>query len=191
MQMMIPVFGKHLFSDKLKYMSKRTALFVVSSVLLTAIIGAATYTNYRRYKDIDRTKIPEKVETAKAFQKWITNAKNKKLELSADDFVMVEENEIYNTKWMSVYNIDEPGVADEDPVHNPRRESDDEGHSRIVSRLPPPWGCFRDTPQEFTGTKITVRTSSAGVPGGLQYSSHAVLRSRSCPSRAAQAARAS
>ena len=94
------------------HMCKRTALFVVSSILLTASIVTATYTNYRKYKDIDRTKIPEKVEASKAFQKWITNAKNKKLELSADDFAMVEENEIYNTKWMSVYNIDEPGVSE-------------------------------------------------------------------------------
>lgn len=75
-------------------------------------IGAATYVNYRRDKDVDRTKIPQKLELSKPFQKWITNLKNKGLNIEADEFRLKEENEIYNSQWMTVYNIDDTGIMD-------------------------------------------------------------------------------
>lgn len=79
-------------------------------VLLTLTIAGATYVNYRQDKDVDRTKIPAKLENSKGFQKWITNLKNKGLNIEADEFRLREENEIYNTKWMTVYNIDDSNV---------------------------------------------------------------------------------
>lgn len=92
---------------------KSNLVFALSTALLTAIIAGATYVNYRQDKDIDRTKLPEKLETSKGFQKWITNLKNHDLIIEADEFRLQEENEIYNTKWMTVYNIDEPGVKEQ------------------------------------------------------------------------------
>ncbi len=91
----------------------KNILFAVSTIFLIATIAGATYINYRQDKDVDRTKLPEKVELNKNFAKWITNLKNKDLNISADDFTLIEENEIYNTKWMSVYNIDDAGIKEQ------------------------------------------------------------------------------
>jgi hypothetical protein len=75
-------------------------------------MGAAI--NINEQLSIDRSKLPEKVEEEKGFQRWITNLKNKGLDfVDADEFTLVEENEIYNTKWMEVYSFDEPGRQEE------------------------------------------------------------------------------
>lgn len=88
-------------------------VFAASCVLLLLTVLGATYLNYRQDKDIDRTKLPLKVEESKGFQKWITNLKNKGFTIEADEFKLLEENEIYNTKWMSVYNLEDPGVREQ------------------------------------------------------------------------------
>ncbi|MFA5776216.1 MAG: hypothetical protein WC988_01530 [Patescibacteria group bacterium] len=90
----------------MKRISKKVAFAVLTLFLLTTIAGA-TIVNYKQDKDIDRTKIPQKLELSKPFQKWITNLKNKGLIIEADEFRLKEENEIYNTSWMTVYNIDD------------------------------------------------------------------------------------
>lgn len=92
--------------------TKKSGFFLATVALALAVSGA-TFVNYRQDKAVDRTKLPEKVELNKSFQKWITNLKNKDLILEADDFRLKEENEIYNTKWMTVYNIDEAGVKEQ------------------------------------------------------------------------------
>jgi hypothetical protein len=93
----------------MKAISGKTA-FAISTIFLLITIFGATALNYKQDKDVDRTKIPRKLELNKSFQKWITNLKNRDLNLEADEFRLKEENEIYNTKWMTVYNIDDPGV---------------------------------------------------------------------------------
>lgn len=65
--------------------------------------------NVKQQLNTDRSKIPDKVEESRGFQRWITNLKNKDLDVGADDFRLVEENEIYNTKWMVVRSIDAKG----------------------------------------------------------------------------------
>ncbi len=90
----------------------KNTVFILATTLLSLTVIGATYVNYRQDKDVDRTKLPEKVELNKSFQKWITNLKNKGLTIEADEFRLIEENEIYNTKWMTVYNIDEEGVKE-------------------------------------------------------------------------------
>jgi len=87
--------------------------FGITTVLLIVTIAGAAAVNYKQDKDVDRTKIPEKLEAATPFQRWITNLKNKGLTVEADDFRLKEENEIYNTQWMTVYNIDDTGVMDQ------------------------------------------------------------------------------
>ena len=93
----------------MKIISKETA-FAITTLFLLATITGATALNYKQDKDVDRTKIPQKLELNKAFQKWITNLKNKDLIIEADEFRLKEENEIYNTQWMTVYNIDDTAV---------------------------------------------------------------------------------
>lgn len=75
--------------------------------LLFSLVAAGVYINVQKQLSIDQSKIPEKVETHDGFQRWITNLKNKGLDyVDADEFNLVEENEIYNTKWMKVYSTD-------------------------------------------------------------------------------------
>ena len=78
----------------------------VGLILLLTIAGV--YSNVIQQKAVDRSKIPEKVEEDGSFQRWITNLKNKGLDIEADEFRLKEENEIYNTRWMKVYSIDDP-----------------------------------------------------------------------------------
>lgn len=77
-------------------------------VLIFLLVAAGVVINVRQQLSIDRSKIPEKVEENKGFQRWITNVKNKGLDqINADEFRLIEENEIYNTKWMKVYSLDD------------------------------------------------------------------------------------
>ena len=92
-------------------LSKKIGFGVSTFFLVTVITGAAAL-NYKQDKDVDRTKIPSKLELAKPFQKWITNLKNKGLNIEADEFRLKEESEIYNSKWITVYNIDDVGILD-------------------------------------------------------------------------------
>jgi len=78
------------------------------------LVGLAAAINIHKQFSIDQSKLPKKVEEAKGFQRWITNLKNKGLEyVNADEFILVEENEIYHTKWMQVHSLDEEGRQEE------------------------------------------------------------------------------
>ena len=77
------------------------------------LVGAVVFLNLKKQAEIDKSKLPQKVELSKGFQRWITNLKNKEVNVAADDFRLYEETEIYNTKWIKVYSIDEPGKKEE------------------------------------------------------------------------------
>lgn len=81
--------------------------FYIYAVLLM-VVATATLNQIEK-QSIDQSKIPEKVEDSNGFQRWITNLKNKDFEIEADEFQLIEENEIYNTKWVKISSIDEPG----------------------------------------------------------------------------------
>jgi hypothetical protein len=83
----------------------RISLFLIAGIIVLTAIGV--YSNVRQQLANDFSKIPQKVELDRGFQRWITNLKNKGLEINADEFKMVEENEIYNSMWMKVYSIDD------------------------------------------------------------------------------------
>lgn len=89
---------------------KLSALIVF---LIFCLIGVGVYSNVMEQKSVDRSKIPPKVEDDSAFQRWITNLKNNDIKIAADDFRLLEEVEIYNTKWMKVYSIEEKGRQEE------------------------------------------------------------------------------
>ncbi len=91
---------KELF--KKKYLFETTTLLVIALCVLTGVIS-----NIQGQRAIDRSKLPEKVELNKNFQRWLTNLKNKDLPISADEFVFVEDAEIYNTKWIKVLSADD------------------------------------------------------------------------------------
>jgi hypothetical protein len=87
---------------------KLIPLLLVSGILGFVVLGAAS--NIQQQNAVDASKLPEKIEVNRYFQRWITNLKNKKLEIAADDFNLKEKNEIYNTKWVRIYSLDEPDV---------------------------------------------------------------------------------
>ena len=94
-------------------MSMRKKAVILSTIAIFVLVASTVYFNIAEQRAVDRSKIPEKVELSKGFQKWITNLKNKDFIIGADEFRLVEENEIYNTKWMKVNSIDEPGKKEE------------------------------------------------------------------------------
>jgi hypothetical protein len=77
------------------------------------LVGVGVYINVQKQDAIDHSKLPGKVELNRDFQRWITNLKNKGIEVGADDFQLLEENEIYNTKWIKIYSLDEEGRREE------------------------------------------------------------------------------
>jgi len=93
---------------------KRIKLEHVLVLLIFILVGFGVYINVQEQLSIDQSKLPEKVEEHKGFQRWITNLKNKGLDfVDADEFTLIEENEIYNTRWMQVYSLDEKGRQEE------------------------------------------------------------------------------
>ena len=82
---------------------------LLTGMLLTLII-LGVRSNILEQKAVDHSKLPEKVEENRGFQRWITNLKNKGFEIEADAFKLKEENEIYNLKWIKVYSADDEEI---------------------------------------------------------------------------------
>jgi hypothetical protein len=78
---------------------------IILFILLFALITLGAYSNYAEKKALDESKLPKYVEENNQFQKWITNHKNKDINLEADDFRLYEENEVYNSARIVVYPI--------------------------------------------------------------------------------------
>ncbi len=85
--------------------------FLLAGIILAAV-SVGVYSNIREQRNVDHSKIPEKVEMSKGFQRWVTNIKNKELPIDADQFRLREENEVYNSKWILVYSIEAPGMQE-------------------------------------------------------------------------------
>lgn len=90
----------------------KTDYIIFSVVILLVAFGVAI--NVNKQLSIDESKLPDKVEQSEGFQRWITNLKNKGLEqVDADEFRLLEKNEIYNTKWLKVYSADDMQKVEE------------------------------------------------------------------------------
>ena len=92
-------------------MSNKISILLV--ILLFAAVVVGVVSNIKEQNAVDDSKIPQKVEEDRGFQRWITNLRNKDIVIEADGFRLVEKNEIYNTKWMKVYSIEESGKQEE------------------------------------------------------------------------------
>lgn len=82
-------------------------LELVLIICIFLLISLGVYSNVRQQTTIDKSKLASEVENSKGFQRWITNLKNNDLDVSGDDFRLLEENEIYNTKWTKVTSLTE------------------------------------------------------------------------------------
>lgn len=92
-------------------MNKVFTIFLVLGIFVLVAVGVAS--NVREEGAVDASKLPQKIEENRFFQRWITNLRNKKLVLEADEFYLKEKNEIYNTKWVKVYSLDDEKVKEE------------------------------------------------------------------------------
>ncbi len=73
-------------------------------------VGLVVFFNINEQLSIDLSKIPTKLEENSKFQKWLTNAKNKEINVEADKFKFIEDSNIYNTIWTSTSSIDNDGA---------------------------------------------------------------------------------
>jgi hypothetical protein len=92
-------------------MSKKLTILVFS--LFATFVAMGVTSNILQQNAVDRSKLPIKIEQSKGFQRWITNLKNKNLDVGADDFRLQEEVELYNSKWTNVSSIEQPGKQEE------------------------------------------------------------------------------
>lgn len=89
-------------------MSMKKNLNMIFMAVIFISVGFGLYLNIAQQKAIDKSKLPKRVEEERMFQRWITNLKNHGLDIEADNFKLKEENEIYNTTWMTVKSADDP-----------------------------------------------------------------------------------
>jgi hypothetical protein len=86
---------------------------LILAALILIFVGLGVYANIQKQNAVDRSRLPQKVQMNRGFQRWLNNLKNKGIDLEADDFKLTEKDEIYNAKWMKVSSTDEPGKKDE------------------------------------------------------------------------------
>ena len=82
-------------------------LLFVSVIVLTAL-GVSI--NIIQQQQQDNSKLPSKIEDDIYYQRWVTNLKNKDFEIEAEEFELIEEEQIYNTKWIQLYSVDDEQI---------------------------------------------------------------------------------
>jgi hypothetical protein len=78
-------------------------LILTISLLIAGVISL----NISEQYSIDKTKLPIKLETHSRFQRWLSNLKDKGVDLEADKFTFLKDSNIYNTIWTSTISIDD------------------------------------------------------------------------------------
>lgn len=74
--------------------------------LIGILVAFGVAINIREQYSIDKTKLPTKLETNSKFRSWLSNLKDKGLDLDADNFNYIEENDIFNTLNLSTESLD-------------------------------------------------------------------------------------
>jgi len=85
----------------MKNLDKILVIFI--SILVATSISINLYKQY----SVDKTKVPNKLETNYRFQRWLSNLEEKDLKLEADNFKFLEDNNVYNSLWTSTSSIDD------------------------------------------------------------------------------------
>ena len=88
----------------------KTHLDKILLIFIFGLVSLTVYSNISEQMSIDKSKIPTKLEENSKFQKWLTNAKNKDIDVEADKFKFVEDSNIFNTIWTSTSSIDNEQV---------------------------------------------------------------------------------
>jgi hypothetical protein len=79
---------------------------VILTLLLFGGVVGTVVSNYAEEYAVDNSKLPDKVERSKEFQKWINNHK-KRFTLEADSFRFKEKNEFFNSAFITIKSSDD------------------------------------------------------------------------------------
>jgi len=90
-----------------RHMKKYLNVALVTIIFIAISFGL--YINVKKQSEVDRTRLPDKVALNRLFQRWVANLRKKGLVIEGDEFKLKEDNEIYNTTWMTISSIDNPG----------------------------------------------------------------------------------
>ncbi len=85
-------------------MRKEVTTKILITAILLSVAGVIT-SNYMEKYAVDSTLLPEKIENGNEFQKWIRNHK-KRFDLDADEFVLLEKNELLNSANLTINSSD-------------------------------------------------------------------------------------
>jgi hypothetical protein len=76
-------------------------------IFISLSIGGVISLNLYEQYSVDKTKLPTKLETHERFQRWLSNLKDKNVDLEADNFRFLEDSNIFNSIWTSTTSIDD------------------------------------------------------------------------------------
>jgi len=94
----------------LKLLQPKTDYIII--ILIIILTGLGVYSNIYQQKAQDNSKLPSKIEEDGGYQRWIKNLKNKGFKIEAEEFILTEEEQIYNTKWINIKSIDDKGIEE-------------------------------------------------------------------------------
>lgn len=77
---------------------------LISVIAILVAIGISL--NIREQYSIDKSRLPSKLETNSKFKSWLSNLKDKGLDLDADNFRFIEENDVFNTVNLGTESVD-------------------------------------------------------------------------------------
>lgn len=87
---------------------KKKIITISLIFIIFTLVGSGVFINVRKQMAVDHSRLPSKVELSSGYQKWNTNFKKKGINVEAEEFKLVEESEVFNTKWMTVTSVEQP-----------------------------------------------------------------------------------
>ena len=61
---------------------------------------------------VTNAKLQPEIALSGGFQRWITNLKNKGLQVEGDEFRLLESTAVFNSQWLKVASLNTPGEED-------------------------------------------------------------------------------
>ncbi len=87
---------------------RKNTIKIIALVIMASAVTSITFINLQEKSKINESRLPEKVATSRYFNRWITNLKNKEIEIEGKEFSLVEEREALNMSVLKVYSLDDP-----------------------------------------------------------------------------------
>ncbi|HDQ88656.1 MAG TPA: hypothetical protein ENN92_00715, partial [candidate division WWE3 bacterium] len=69
---------------------KSKGLKILAATMLFSCVGFVAYLNLEKKAAINEARLPTKVSESRSFLRWITNLKNKDVEIEGKEFELIE-----------------------------------------------------------------------------------------------------